>query len=664
MNDELIAKVIEQLNLEFGSDVENLSKAEEVYSRLQDDKEKIENTLSSVSSEVPSQVTAVIKDVENVCKNIENYNNEYQTLESNFNSTKLEVEDMVANLQKYVSKIDELERLKLYLKNIQAIEIINQELDDSLNEEDDDQALLEFVRLCKLCSRLHKSKCTHLVSFIRETVHYWHNRLKDKYSKQFEEVLKSINWPMVGSNILAPVITSADKLQPIAKYLLKIELPDELQQKPVVRSSVLVTCGVPLPLPITLLVRPLRKRFVYHFCGSKQTNRLDKPEWFFTQVLTWIRDHEQFVSQWIQPVFNELGMTVDARVEFIRGLVQLTLEKLDSDLPSLQYDDALFSHAVDETLGFDKELKESFSYPEGLPSAVTILTQAQIFLRWTHLEKKFAREKMDAMLNSETAWQPFSGTEEDLLKVTEIGEAFLTLLSTVTDRYQNLPQPGHRLQFLDLQLELIDDLRVRLIQLLHSERSNPFDSNLTAILNTAFYIMTALEEWGTTPHFLMLQHYKCQLETVGKTDLTKVQVAAMQHGSVFEGSIQLLNRIVDDLLDTVCEAVMLETKARSRGYRRDRWFAMSSPHDEVSPQVTPSACPMFQVLAFKLHQLEQLLSHSLFTAAWKKIATQLNTFILEELILENTFNEGGAAQLQLDMTRNLFSALPAVHTKS
>lgn len=72
----------------------------------------------------------------------------------------------------------------------------------------------------------------------------------------------------------------------------------------------------------------------------------------------------------------------------MQGLVQLALEKLDTELPSLQYDDALFSHAVDESLAFDRELKEAFGYPPSLPSAVSVLTQAQIFLKWIHMERK------------------------------------------------------------------------------------------------------------------------------------------------------------------------------------------------------------------------------------------------------------------------------------
>lgn len=41
-------------------------------------------------------------------------------------------------------------------------------------------------------------------------------------------------------------------------------------------------------------------RFLYHFTGTRQTNRLDKPEWFYTQILAWAKESNLFVSQTFQ----------------------------------------------------------------------------------------------------------------------------------------------------------------------------------------------------------------------------------------------------------------------------------------------------------------------------------------------------------------------------
>lgn len=55
-----------------------------------------------------------------------------------------------------------------------------------------------------------------------------------------------------------------------------------------------------------------------------------------------------------------------------------------------------------------------------------------------------------------------------------------------------------RLQFLELQLELIDDWRVRLLQLLHQNCEDPLNSLIPNILNSVNYVLNVLMEWGVT----------------------------------------------------------------------------------------------------------------------------------------------------------------------
>jgi len=75
-------------------------------------------------------------------------------------------------------------------------------------------------------------------------------------------------------------------------------------------------------------------------------------------------------------------------VQFISGLVKIVTEKLHTDLMQLQYDDTLFTHTLDETLGFYRELNANYGYPSSCPSVLSVLTQAQIFVKWMNMEKK------------------------------------------------------------------------------------------------------------------------------------------------------------------------------------------------------------------------------------------------------------------------------------
>lgn len=60
-----------------------------------------------------------------------------------------------------------------------------------------------------------------------------------------------------------------------------------------------------ISLPIAMLIVPFRKRFFFHFTGKKQTNKPDKPEWFLSRVLSWIRDYREFIIEWLGPVYKE-----------------------------------------------------------------------------------------------------------------------------------------------------------------------------------------------------------------------------------------------------------------------------------------------------------------------------------------------------------------------
>lgn len=68
-------------------------------------------------------------------------------------------------------------------------------------------------------------------------------------------------------------------------------------------------------LPIYLLIIPFRKRFMFHFTGNKLTNVVNKPEWYLSKVLSWIRDYRMFVLEWLGPIYKKNGKNpVDSQV--------------------------------------------------------------------------------------------------------------------------------------------------------------------------------------------------------------------------------------------------------------------------------------------------------------------------------------------------------------
>ncbi len=157
--------------------------------------------------------------------------------------------------------------------------------------------------------------------------------------------------------------------------------------------------------------------------------------------------------------------------------------------------EVLLAHAIEEALLFDREVRVNHQalFPSSNPGVLSVLTGARVFTRWLDIERKSAMENVDAILASDTA---FVAEEDDLFaelgldaldvpgmdgggdgddddederkkaeeggwRVTECADRFLSLLLSITDRYRCLLQPGHRLQFAELQADLVEDFRVR-----------------------------------------------------------------------------------------------------------------------------------------------------------------------------------------------------------
>ncbi|KAL4240719.1 RAD50-interacting protein 1 [Mactra antiquata] len=345
-----------------------------------------------------------------------------------------------------------------------------------------------------------------------------------------------------------------------------------------------------------------------------------------------------------------------SKLEFMIGMVTMVMEKMIYDLPELMNDDHQFCHLVDEALLFDRDLRSSYGYPVTLPGSLHILSKQKYFNKWLQIEKKFAQEKLDGMMSSATAWdsQYRHIADVDELKVPECGESFMTLMLTITDRYKPLPHSTQKLLFLDLQLELLEDFRFRITQV-KDNTHNPLSDCFCSILNTAHYVVEVLREWSELVFFLQLQFYRMEnSEQTGDT-MTSIESTDIPFGytTVFEDTIELYNKLRQDMLNTIVKHVLIDVQARSKPYRDDRWMSLPYQKDIILGLST-SACEMLLVLKDHLLEVGEVISKPLFIIFWEKMAVELNTFIFEEVILRNKFNEGGAAQLQFDMARNLF----------
>ena len=492
------------------------------------------------------------------------------------------------------------------------------------------------------------SRCRHLVAYVRATVSYWQRTIQTRLVAELEEALQSLGWPFVqladtGTRDTQTRSVSIQELQELVRSLILIQDSDAEET---VDNAEEDTMNVTFPMKIML--KPLRKRFKYHFLGTKTTNNPAKPEWFTTQLTLWASLHKTFLEANIQPVYDALELRVPARMEFGYGLVSLARDKLEVDLPLVFGDDVLLAHTIDEAISLTRDLAAQLDYSSAQPSPLAPLTAAAVFSRWINMERKFAFEKLDRVVCDEAAWQCEVGDN----LVPAAAQSFLSVLLSVTERYKYLARPRHRLTFLELQLQLLEDFRVRLVQLVRSGTEEPLRASFCPIVVTVQHLVHVLTSWAETPFFLQLEFHKSELEN---KDMS---------GTVFDDAISKFEYLLTDMVSTIIASIMFSIRSNSRHYRKDvKWFSLTVASDSVHP----AFCSILQDVAFHLETVGKLVPESVFTRIWMELATEIGKFICEEVILVNSFNPGGARQLQLDIQTGLlpifgeFTSCPQAH---
>ncbi|KAL3238766.1 hypothetical protein MRX96_021799 [Rhipicephalus microplus] len=611
--------VADELNREFGNDVKNLRKAKNYHASLMVRKQEIEQRLkSSKGGSDPEQLKGLLGFARESLEKMQILEgvhgkilNDVSAHLDNASLVKKEFESSLADIQKLL-------RLKQYLQWIAKIE----ETSESIEEANE--------------PRPRRTS--------RKPILYWHQILRDKFEKEFNKVLHSMGWPILNTGVSAPVSYTPELLLPFEKSFInlhKIQLPEGLE------GSQLDVGSTTSVLPLELMLRPLKKRFLFHFTGKRQTNRLDKPEWYLSQILTWATDHGEFCDRFVQAILVKAGVEgMQARLELMRGLVQIARATRPS-----------------------------------IPASSTCSPADHCFIRWIALEKKYADEKRDVLLSSPTAWKPRFPMEGDIdeLKVPECADSFMMILSAMTERYRHLEQPYHRLKFVSLQQILLEDWRLCLQQILTArleelepgrhlsdrERRPLRGPSAGPVEPTA-----ACNEMQQKEKQRRQSTKQANSETVDPeealflaasetpSDESGQLVPMAEYGtlqeSVFEEVSQLLEKLYTDTVLAIVDELVLDFKAKSKAYRREKWFCMPSLNDREDAGLTPTAFPMLSWLQATLQQLQEALAAPLFNTLWQEAARGISVFLYEELILENFFSEGGAMQLSFDMNRNLF----------
>lgn len=247
---------------------------------------------------------------------------------------------------------------------------------------------------------------------------------------------------------------------------------------------------------------------------------------------------------------------------------------------------------------------------------------------------------MNEILVASDAWKfIYPDPTEDEMKMPKCADHFVRLLDAIKKRYCILTEPGHQLQFLALQNELIEKFITHLMEM---ERDNKV--NVVKILNAINYLTSVLSEWSENFHYLHLQTLSTTTNEAGDVCV------------VFEKPLNILKEWNKTLLEKLSENIYKEIVTKLISYRDERWSSLSDKVPEYVLSVSPSFGGVLQKICLNLFTLKDELALNLFNDMLRIIARKIDDYLLRNVIMSVTFSTGGILQFSFDIKNYLFVA--------
>ncbi|OJT09596.1 RAD50-interacting protein 1 [Trametes pubescens] len=527
----------------------------------------------------------------------------------------------------------------------------------------------------------------HILAFLEGIVERTWRDIKSVLSSRLLEAAEKLKWPLeVDYTAAAPENRKA--FETSFGHLLKLQNIGQQIRK----DKSLAKEGL---YAIQALVQPIALRFKYHFEGTRQTNRLDKPEWYFTHIANEAHEHRPFMESIVQSlVASSEYRVINAWREFTLQLLPVLERKLRRTVPALLAHPPILAHTIYQALAFDTALRdEGFDLPgtsaatpedkeaqwEGISELV--LGKKEWFEAWVEGERQFAMDQYLEIISASDAWL-IADEEEDTdhdvrvaereLRPTNSARRMKALVEQVTDRYSPLPQYSQRTRFLIVvQLPLLESYHARIsssldaFETLSSSLMRAVPGALGAgdgrgdsrrltggvegvqrlckALVSAQYLANAMETWGEDLFFLELW-----AEISRRSNLrTKAEAAASlpnpaenedepPEGTIFEELVRHYKTLVNRAEDMIVHCVTGEVETGLKPHLRD-----------ASTQTTPAsgtaATDDIALAQTLLAPLALLSSHLTFlrgalprtttTALYRRIASQLGAHLLQRQIL-------------------------------
>ncbi|KAF3919654.1 hypothetical protein ABW20_dc0105125 [Dactylellina cionopaga] len=602
------------------------------------------------------------------------------------------VSDVVFNYRRNLDRLNQLEISKGYITILQAVNILKKQTQDVIAS-DPRAALIPYHQLQQISDQLRQKHevaegaAVHLVEYVDQATTQLWDDMKERLSKQFQTTLDTIGWP---TQDLSP-----DKMQQFETEFRKILALRKTDQE--IATNVDISTFIspneiskspryaPL-LAFTALSKAFALRFRYHFEGDKQTNKLEKPEWYLQHIENLIREYQPFCTEFLQGILDaaDLG-THDAVQELITSLLPIIRRKIDHDLPALAAQGPLASHFIQEAIKFDVMLREEYMYSpfgidpddwRGITHEVLSVNDSDFFKKWLAVEKDFALARYENIIAADDAWIiDYDSVEPNETKPTKSAFRVKELLELVTERYRPLQSFSQKLRFLmDIQITILDKYHDRIhssieaFKMLSSSIGRAVQGmgkqdaesitglvgleRLCRVYGSALFLGNCMKDWGED---LVELGSRARKNTVG-TLLSSIanlgsaaQESSEEEGALFDemtGSYStILQETASMIHDLISNGIREDLKPY---YKIPQWQVVDETESKDSAH-SSELIPLLKTLSSFCPYLARFWAPNVFQREFRRVLSSMESYFLDSIVSRNQFSEQGGQQFFRDM---------------
>nr|ODN88505.1 hypothetical protein L204_06360 [Cryptococcus depauperatus CBS 7855] len=536
-----------------------------------------------------------------------------------------------------------------------------------------------------------------VAAVVRVREHAWEG-LKSILSQKLIDACESIGWP---KKVIYEEVPAQRRLAFEQAFQDLLYLQSEYDGFGENLRSPHWTSGKGL-YALQAMAKPIELRFKYHFMGARGTNRVDKPEWAFANILDQIYTHNQFLATYLQKLANSSGYSISIASEFTLVLFPILLSLLRTRIPRLLGHPSLLAHTIYQTAVFDDairlqafdlkdtSLSEEKEAPlwEGLVGAV--LREENWFESWLSGEKQFATTRLNEIISSPDAWFVSDEREGEDLRSVVSARQVKGLVEQIVDRYSPLPDLSYKLPFLlTIQLPILANYLARISSSLEAFEnvSSAFMKTVPGALTGAGNTMSGatidqrsltsgkagldklikaylaskwmeqvMESWGDSTFFAEMTRnlqtsvvlkWKIQSEPLLPQSIKSSTIE--EKTTVFDVLIQQSQRICQRAEDMIVKLVTVEVEDQLRQHLTRQWNQppSSGPSDPSSH--------LLAALTTYISHLSTLLSifPSLVTSRiYRRIVNNLSRHIMQRAVYAgwSKFSERGGLEFKEEIT--------------